>query len=449
MFKVVGLFAFALAVVNGIDNGIGRTPPRGWRSFNQFTDYINQSLIERQYAKLVERSRTVDGMKMSLLDLGYVTAGIDDSWQACGSGPGGVGFHNKSGFPIVNETRFPDMRAMTTKAKELGLKPGWYGNNCECREERPSCQMSPNGSGAECFAGDVAATLYYGFESIKLDGCGVQRNITEYARLFNQTGVPVMLENCHNHHPYNATRDPVTKMVDCPMNFFRTSTDIRPTFGSILINLQTTSKFNGEGLTGPGCFGYPDMLEVGVTNSQKTAVGCTNTLGQPNCTLNFVEARTHFSAWCIVSSPLVLGFDLTDNQVMDEVWEIISNREALLVNEAWNGDAGVLVSKSKSLVHMTNCSWFNDLGCDHPEWMVWAKGVAPGKVACLLMNNGDRTKDVLVNFKSDLGLQECATSGCSVRDIHNHRDLGRFKGGFTAKNLMPHDSAFIIVTTTN
>jgi len=49
---------------NAIDNGIGRTPPRGWRSFNQFTDNINQTIIEIQYQKLVERTRLVDGVPM-------------------------------------------------------------------------------------------------------------------------------------------------------------------------------------------------------------------------------------------------------------------------------------------------------------------------------------------------------------------------------------------------
>ena len=41
--------------------------------------------------------RLVDGRPTSLLDLGYQHAAIDDGWQACGSGPGGVGFHNASG----------------------------------------------------------------------------------------------------------------------------------------------------------------------------------------------------------------------------------------------------------------------------------------------------------------------------------------------------------------
>ena len=52
------------------------------------------------------------------------------------------------------------MRAMTDKAKALGLRPGWYGNNCHCHD-RTCCDL-------KCFEGDVQATLDYGFTSIKL-----------------------------------------------------------------------------------------------------------------------------------------------------------------------------------------------------------------------------------------------------------------------------------------
>ena len=33
-----------------------------------------------------------------------------------------------------------------------------------------------------------------------------------------------------------------------------------------------------------------------------------------------------------------------------------------------------------------------------------------------------------------------------MRDVYNHKDLGAFNdGGFTAKAVAPHDSAFIVV----
>ena len=49
----------------------------------------------------------------------------------------------------------------------------------------------------------------------------------------------------------------------------------------------------------------------------------------------YEEDRTHFGAWCVVSSPLVLGLDVTNATKMDGVWDIISNKEAIAVNQNW------------------------------------------------------------------------------------------------------------------
>lgn len=163
-----------------IDNGLGVTPPRGWRSWNQLGTDIHQDVIESQYAAMVARSRMVDGVATSLLDLGYASAGIDDGWQKCNSGPGGVGFHDAKGYPIVDTQKFPDMKAMTAKARSLNLTAGWYANNCMCKETRPSCAYNSTDA---CFAGDVAATLDFGFGSLKIDSCGNERNMTESVRV--------------------------------------------------------------------------------------------------------------------------------------------------------------------------------------------------------------------------------------------------------------------------
>ena len=48
---------------------------------------------------------------------------------------------------------------------------------------------------------------------------------------------------------------------------------------------------------------------------------------------SFNEDRSHFGAWCIVSSPLILGFDLTNADTYTRVWPIISNKEAIQVNQ--------------------------------------------------------------------------------------------------------------------
>ena len=48
----VFLFLSGVAHVAAIDNGLGITPPRGWRSWNQFDTAISQPLIEQQYAAM-------------------------------------------------------------------------------------------------------------------------------------------------------------------------------------------------------------------------------------------------------------------------------------------------------------------------------------------------------------------------------------------------------------
>jgi alpha-galactosidase len=179
------------------------------------------------------------------------------------------------------------------------------------------------------------------------------------------------------------------------------------------------------------------MLEVGV--SQMPARGPLNFLTS-------AETRTHFAAWCIVSSPLTLSHDLTNDTVMDAVWPIISNREALAVNDAWVGDAGVLVKKSAEMVPFTNCAWGFNQYCQHSASMVWKKQLPDGKMAVLLMNNLNVTADVNISWHelpSDLEFR-CAAGGCPVRDIYTHKDLGVYDGGFTA-NVAPHDSAFVVV----
>merc|ERR1719401_1073569 len=57
----------------------------------------------------------------------------------------------------------------------------------------------------------------------------------------------------------------------------------------------------------------------------------------------FEEDRSHFAAWCISSSPLVLGFNVSDPVRMKRVLPIIGNKEMIAVNQHWAGHPGRLV----------------------------------------------------------------------------------------------------------
>ena len=228
------------------------TPPMGWRSWNLYGENVNQELIETIMDGMVNRGRTVDGTATSLCDLGYCDVGLDDNWQKCGSyGEKKYTFHTDDGIPVVNTEIFPDMKSMTDKAHSLGLTAGWYGNNCICAEKFTDED--------KFYEGDVKALIDFGFDGVKLDGCGSQLNLELYDELINATGKAITMENCHwgSAPPFEPTLD------WCPWNFFRTSGDVRAAYGSVMENLATTYKYADTLLSRPGCWAYPDMLEIG------------------------------------------------------------------------------------------------------------------------------------------------------------------------------------------
>ena len=65
----------------------------------------------------------------------------------------------------------------------------------------------------------------------------------------------------------------------------------------------------------PGCFAYPDMLSIGASVMLETnwiPKGCPR--------LRIEEERTLFATWAIVSSPLILSFDITDDKEVARLW---------------------------------------------------------------------------------------------------------------------------------
>jgi len=415
-FAMARLLLVAVAgwPVQAIDNGLGLTPPLGWRSWNVYGHTNNQTVMELVLAGMVIQKRTVDGVPTSLCELGYCNVGVDDNWQDCNAGDK-YSYHDNSGRPLVNLERFPNLTALTEHAHLLGLTAGWYANNCACREVTVIEEM---------YEEDVKALLAYGFDATKLDGCGQEMDLDKWASLLNQTGRPIMIENCH----WGKT---VPTETWCPWNFFRTSGDIHATYGSVIGNLQTTIHWAQTGLSKPGCWGYPDMLEVGVKNGVH---------GPVDVGLSYHEARSHFSSWAIVSSPLTLSMDVMNDTIMDEVWDIISNKEILAVNQAWAGHSGSPFKSSSATVDLHD---YHDIVKGIPQWQFFYKPVGGGRIAVLLMNHGTTALDLVLNFKDVPGL---VSQKCSVRCLYMHTDLGEHEGNFTARAVPSHDSRMFMLT---
>ncbi|CAK0873497.1 unnamed protein product [Prorocentrum cordatum] len=309
-----------------LSGGVARpqSPPMGWRSWNVFQCSVSQEIIEQQMDALMAK-RAVDGVQTSLLDLGYSDLGLDDCWQVCDAK--GESFHDPdTGMAIINTELFPDMEGMVSYGHMRGLQVGFYVNNCFCHEHGQPTH----------YAEDANLTVKLGYDSVKIDSCGNQRDMTEWLREFESLGKTLMVESCGNGPPGSQPKHdaiPSTAWLEminntCPFSFYRVSDDIAPQFLSTMYNLNRLVPYLGASpLSRPGCWAYPDMLEVGVRLSE-------------------AEARTHFAAWCVTSSPLILGFDLSDSQKVDAVWHIIANREALGVSQTWAGHPGRLVANS-------------------------------------------------------------------------------------------------------
>merc|ERR1719384_2608156 len=116
-----------VAQVVSLDNGLGLTPPRGWRSWNAFdcmTDatIITQDHMVAQMVAVLDKSRLVDGKPTSLAELGFNYVSMDDGWQKCNCSTrqdvdptlpqcpnlcfgGHCTWHDDSGRPLVRESR--------------------------------------------------------------------------------------------------------------------------------------------------------------------------------------------------------------------------------------------------------------------------------------------------------------------------------------------------------
>ena len=155
------------------------------------------------------------------------------------------------------------------------------------------------------------------------------------------------------------------------------------------------------------------MLEVGNFGFEVSSSSSQNALA-------FAESCTHFGAWCVSSSPLVLGLDATDTDRLAAVWPVLSNTEAIDVNQQWAGHPGTLAKGDAT-------------------FQLWTKPLPGGNTAALLFNKGTEILNVSVSLQTDLGLARVG----GARDIWRHQDV-TLDGDVWEVALAAHDSEFLV-----
>ena len=253
---------------------------------------------------------------------------------------------------------------------------------------------------------------------LQLDGCGVERDLQKWWDLFAAQGKSILIENCH-------WGDTLPNATWCPWSYYRSSGDINQSWGSIINNLNTVFPLATKNLSTPSCWAYPDMSEVGSSK------------------LSFAEWNTHHAAWAIVSSPLIIGFDMSDDALVDSVWPVISNLELIAVSQTYYGFSGSMYASAAATVDL--CAEGEEACASAaPLWMALYKPIDAKRTAVLVINNDVAAADLTINFSAVPNLP-CGTA-CKVRNITSQTDIGSFTTSFTAKAVGSHDSVFVMLS---
>ena len=378
------VFIIAPANVRALQNGLALTPPMGWNSWNKFGCKIDEKAVRE-----IADAMVASGMR----DAGYQYIVIDDCWQIDRDSKGNI---------VVDGKAFPSgIRVLADYVHSKGLKFGIYSD-----AGTKTCAGRPGSWGYEFQ--DARQYAEWGVDYLKYDWCnnGGQNSEAAYSRMRDAlatSGRPIVFSICEwgDTKPWLWARN--------IGNLWRTTGDIQDMWegkkdsGDLGV-IQIVDLQDGlEAYSGPGHWNDPDMLEVG------------------NGGMTDAEYQTHFSFWCLLAAPLMAGNDL--RTMKPATRDILTNKEVIAVDQDPLG-------KQASRVR------------DDGDLEVWARPLADGTRAVILLNRGVKEAQVTVNW-ADIGYPK--TLEAKVRDLWQHKDAGTFKGSYTAP-VAGHGVAMIRIT---
>ena len=284
------------------DDGVARTPPMGWNSWNRFGCNVSEKLIKN----------TADSMVASgMRDVGYQYVVIDDCWQVS---------RDPQGTIVADPRRFPSgMAALADYIHARGLKFGLYTD-----AGSRTCQGRPGSLGHEWQ--DAATYAAWGVDYVKVDWCynaglDAARQYALFRDALAATGRPIALSICTwgTQNPWD--------WGDDAGHLWRTTRDITDRWPILLQIIRENAVRAYAG--GPGGWNDPDMLEVG------------------NGGMTTVEYRTHFSMWAMMAAPLITGNDLT--RMSSATRDILLNHEVIAVDQDSRGTPALIVHDDNNL----------------------------------------------------------------------------------------------------
>ena len=363
----VCFLSMLIASASASENGLARTPPMGWNSWNKFHYDINETIIKKVADSFVSK-----GLK----DAGYSYIIIDDAWSAG---------RDKNGILLADKIKFPSgIKALADYIHSKGLKFGIY---TDCGDK--TCGGYEGSLNHE--QTDAKTFAEWGVDYVKEDWCNTsgldaQMQYKKMSEALVATGRPILLSLCEW-----GLSSPWLWATNVG-NMWRSTADIADCWDCTAGNLLgwtviLEQNVNLSPYAGPGHWNDPDMLEVG------------------NSGLTLTESRSHFSMWCMLAAPLIAGNDISN--MNDSIKNILTAPELIAIDQ---DSLGVQATRIRNV---------NGL-------QVWQKPLNDGSIAVALLNLSTTNNSMLVTWK-DLGLEP---SNATVRDLWRRTDLGVFKDTF-------------------
>ena len=297
--KVLAFIVCTIAFTSNLNAQIRSIDPpiMGWSSWNTYRVNINEDLIKKQADAMVSQ-----GLK----EVGYSFVNVDDGF---------FGYRDEKGVLHAHAERFPNgMKPIADYIHSLGLKAGLYSeagaNTCGSIWD-----ADKNGIGVGLYGYERQdADLFFnqwGFDFIKIDYCGAGQQLELDEKERYTTIVNAIREVCDRNISLNICRwaYPGTWVKDLARSW-RISGDIAPTWE--LIKHIVSKNLYLSAFAGNGHYNDMDMLEVGRG-------------------LKPEEDETHFGLWCIMSSPLMIGCDLTT--IPEATLKLLTNPELIALNQ--------------------------------------------------------------------------------------------------------------------
>ena len=270
-------------------NGLAKTPPMGWNSWNLFADKVDDQTVRTMADAMIS-----SGMK----DAGYIYVNIDDTWEGTRDANGVLGTNHK----------FPDMKALADYVHSKGLKIGIYSS-----PGPRTCGGYPASYGHE--EQDAKMFAAWGIDYLKYDWCSagtiykndkLQPVYQKMGEALHATGRPIVYSLCEYGLGDVQKWGPAVGG-----NLWRTTGDIRDEWDSMMDNIHKQVPTAPD--AGPGHWNDPDMLEIG------------------NGHMSNDEYRTHMSLWALTASPLLAGNDI--RKMSDTTKSILLNKEVIAVDQ--------------------------------------------------------------------------------------------------------------------